>query len=79
MSLEKIFTMDTSGIKFGNGSTEEVGYEARKFGIKKALVLTDKNIEKLNVFQVVNDSLSKYGVKFSVFNAVSTGPTDEIW
>ena len=39
MAREKIFTMDTSGIKFGNGSTEEVGYEAKRLGLKKVLVL----------------------------------------
>ena len=47
MAKENIFTMDTSGIKFGNGCTEEVGYEAKRFGIKNALVITDKKIEKL--------------------------------
>jgi alcohol dehydrogenase class IV len=58
MTKENIFTMDTSGIKFGNGCTEEVGYEAKRFGIRKALVLTDNNIERLNgLFQVVKDSL----------------------
>ena len=76
MAKEQIFTMDTSGIKFGNGSTEEVGYEAKRFGIKKALVLTDKNIERLNVFQVVKESLAKHGVNFSVYNDVVTEPTD---
>jgi len=76
MSKENIFTMDTSGIKFGNGSTAEVGYEAKRFGIRNALILTDKNIENLNVFHVVKESLSKYGVKFSVFNSVKTEPTD---
>ena len=47
MTKENIFTMDTSGIKFGNGCTEEVGYEAKRFGIGKALIITDKKIEKL--------------------------------
>jgi len=76
MDKENIFTMDTSGIKFGNGCTEEVGYEAKRFGIKKALVITDKKIEKLGLFQIVKDSLGKYGVDFSVYNEVVTEPTD---
>ena len=76
MAKEKIFTMDTSGIKFGNGSTEEVGYEAKKLGLKKVLVLTDRNIENLNLFQIVQDSLVKYGVNFSIYNDVVTEPTD---
>ena len=76
MAREKIFTMDTSGIKFGNGSTEEVGYEAKRLGLKKVLVLTDRNIENLNLFQIVQDSLVKYGVNFSIYNDVVTEPTD---
>ena len=76
MTKENIFTMDTSGIKFGNGCTEEVGYEAKRFGIGKALVITDKKIEKLGLFQTVKDSLGRYGIKFSVYNDVVTEPTD---
>ena len=76
MTKENIFTMDTSGIKFGNGCTEEVGYEAKRFGIGKALVITDKKIEKLGLFQKVKDSLGRYGVEFSVYNDVVTEPTD---
>ena len=76
MDKENIFTMDTSGIKFGNGSTEEVGYEAKRFGIKKALVMTDRKIESLNLFDVVKESLGKYGINFSVYNEVVTEPTD---
>ena len=56
--------------------TEEVGYEAKRFGIGKALIITDKKIEKLNLFQAVKDSLGKYGVYFSVYNNVVTEPTD---
>ena len=48
MTKENIFTMDSSGIKLGNCCTEEVGYEAKRFGIRKALVITDKKIEKLS-------------------------------
>ena len=76
MTKENIFTMDTSGIKFGNGCTEEVGYEAKRFGIRKALVITDKKIEKLGLFQTVKESLGRYGVDFSVYNDVVTEPTD---
>lgn len=76
MTKENIFTMDTSGIKFGNGCTEEVGYEAKRFGIGKALVITDKKIEKLGLFQTVKDSLGRYGINFSVYNDVVTEPTD---
>ena len=75
MTKENIFTMDTSGIKFGNGCTEEVGYEAKRFGIGKALVITDKKIEKLGLFQTVKDSLGRYGINFSVYNDVVTEPT----
>ena len=35
MTKENIFTMDSSGIKLVNCCTEEVGYEAKRFGISK--------------------------------------------
>ena len=44
MNSENIFTIDTSSIKFGKGCTEEVGYEAKRFNIQNAMIVTDKVI-----------------------------------
>ena len=44
MSFETAFTMDTSSIKYGPGATKEVGYDMKKLGAKRILVVTDPNL-----------------------------------
>ena len=41
---ETRFTMDTSSIKFGPGATREVGDDLRRFGVRRALVVTDPRL-----------------------------------
>ena len=76
MSKENIFTIDTSSIKFGNSSTLETGYEAKRFGITNALVVTDKAISKLPFFEDAIKSLERSNIKYSIFDRVSVEPTD---
>ena len=42
---------------FGRGATEEVGYECRKLGIKKVLIITDQRVADLPVLQTILNSL----------------------
>jgi len=76
MNSENIFTIDTSSIKFGKGCTEEVGYEAKRFNIQNAMIVTDKVISELPLFEKALKALEKEKVKFSVFSKVSVEPTD---
>ena len=76
MGTENIFTIDTSSIKFGKGCTEELGFEAKRFEISKALIVTDKVVSKLPFFKKALKSLEKENVKYSIFDRVSVEPTD---
>ena len=53
LSGETVFAMENSSIKFGRGATEEVGYECRRLGIKKVLIITDKRVADLPVLQTI--------------------------
>ena len=41
MSFETAFTMDTSSIRYGPGVTSEVGYEMKRLGTNRVMVVTD--------------------------------------
>ena len=43
-ALETAFAMDAASIKFGFGVTAELGFEMRRLGVKKAMVLTDQSL-----------------------------------
>ena len=47
MNHETAFTMDTSSIKFGPGSTREVGHDLKRLGAQRVMVVTDAQVAKL--------------------------------
>ncbi len=63
-----------SVIVFGPGAAKEAGNHARGLG-KKALLVTDRNLEKFGLLKVVKDSLESSGVPFDVYDGVVTEPT----
>ena len=73
---ETIFAMENSSIKFGKGATEEVGYECDRLGINNVLIITDKTVAELPVFERVLKSLDKKNVHFTVYKNVKIEPTD---
>ena len=75
--LETAFTMDTSSIKFGPGSTREVGFEIARLGAKRVAVVTDPRMAQLQPVAVVLESLRTEGVDAVLFDEVEVEPTDE--
>jgi len=74
--VETVFSIDTSSVKFGTGTTAELGYEIDRLGCSNVLVVTDPNIARLPVTDRVIQSLHKSKVKFDVFPDVEIEPTD---
>ncbi len=75
--LETAFTMDTSSIKFGPGSTREVGFEINRLGAKRVAVVTDPRMAQLQPVATVLESLRAEGVDAVLFDEVEVEPTDE--
>ncbi|MEE9152418.1 MAG: iron-containing alcohol dehydrogenase, partial [Thermoplasmata archaeon] len=59
----------------GSGSSEKVGEEIRKLGLKKGLVVTDEVIIKLGLLESIKEVLSENKIKFTVYDKISTEPT----
>ena len=74
--LETAFTMDTSSIKFGPGSTREVGFETARLGAKRVALVTDPRMARLEPVAVVQESLRGAGVDFALFAEAEVEPTD---
>lgn len=77
MAYETTFTMDTSSIKYGEGSTREVGYDMKKLGAKRVIVVTDPKIAQLEPVAVVMSSLADADIDAVLFSGVRVEPTDE--
>jgi len=77
VDLESILALESSAIKFGEGATAELGYEVKKRGCRRVLLLTDKRLATLLPVEQAIDSLSSESIKVTVFNKVEVEPTDQ--
>ena len=75
--LDRICELAASNLRFGPGSTAEVGKDlAESFKAKRVVVFTDVNIEKLPPMKVLLESLERSNIEFSVYNQVRIEPND---
>jgi hydroxyacid-oxoacid transhydrogenase len=59
---ETAITIDTSSIKFGRGVTREAGYEMKRLGARKVMVVTDPALSKSLPVSTVLKSLDDDGI-----------------
>ena len=76
MDNEYAFEIATSNLRFGPGTTREVGMDLAEMGIKRVMVLTDPNLAKLRPVETVLESLAGQEITYSLFDQVRVEPTD---
>jgi alcohol dehydrogenase class IV len=59
----------------GSGSSEKVGEESNKMGVKKAFIVTDQVMVKLGVLEGTKKALEQNKVQFIIYDAVASEPT----
>jgi hydroxyacid-oxoacid transhydrogenase len=76
LPTETVMTWQAPPIKFGLGATREVGYELRRLGVTKALVVTDPHLASLGLPARVSAIIEKEGIETEVYDGVHVEPTD---
>ena len=76
MEYDYAFEMAVSNIRFGPGTTREVGMDLSELGLKRVMVVTDPNLSGMPPVETVLESLSLENVSYSVFDRVRIEPTD---
>lgn len=61
----------------GSGSSKQVGEECQKLGLKKALMVTDRNQVKLGIIDGVEESLRQSGLAYAIYDGVNMEPVIE--
>ncbi len=64
-------------IKFGFGVSKEVGYEAKRLGLKRVLLVVGKKLVESKLFEDVRQSLENEGVAVEINTRVRVEPEDE--
>mgnify|MGYP001353275573 FL=1 len=76
MATDTAFQMAASNVRFGQGTTAEIGMDLRDMGVKRTLVVMDPALADLPTGEVVRNALRTNHIGFDVFTEVSVEPTD---
>lgn len=73
---ETVFTLETTPMKFGPGATSEVGFELKRLGVRRPLIVTDPGVMKLGLPERVRDLLKADDISADIYDASHVEPTD---
>lgn len=59
----------------GSGSSEKVGEEIRKLGVKKGLIVTDEVLSKMGILEGIIKALTENKIQFAIYDKIATEPT----
>jgi hydroxyacid-oxoacid transhydrogenase len=76
MPHDTAFQMAASNIRFGPGTTREIGMDLADMGMKRTLLVIDPALRDRHPGQAVVESLRAEKVPFDVFDEISVEPTD---
>jgi alcohol dehydrogenase class IV len=73
---ESVFTYGAPALKFGAGSSDEIGHDLSSYGVRRVLVVTDAGVAATGHPQRVADQMAAFGIEARVFDGVHVEPTD---
>ncbi len=76
MKSETVFTYGAPGLKFGEGASDEIGYDLSQYDVTRVLVITDAGVAATGHPQRVADQMVRFGIEVAVFDGVHVEPTD---
>lgn len=74
--FDQICELASSNLRFGNGSTGEVGQDLSFMRCKKVLVVTDERVQNLPPMEIVKESLTRSQIEYEIFSNVRIEPND---
>jgi hydroxyacid-oxoacid transhydrogenase len=75
-SPESVFTYGAPQLKFGDGASDEIGYDLSRLGVHRVLVVTDAGVAATGLPQRVADQMARFDIEAEVFDGVHVEPTD---
>ena len=77
MEKEYAVELATSNIRYGPGTTREIGPELADQRLSRVMVVTDPHLAKLPMVDAVRESLEDQKISYSFFGRVRVEPTDQ--
>src|SRR5918997_2027118 len=74
---ERAFKLEATPITFGPGASEEAGWEMKRLGAKRVMILSDAGVVRAGVTAKVQERVEAEGIECEVFDRVHVEPTLE--
>lgn len=73
---ETVIALDSVPIRFGLGASQELGYELNRLGVRRTLLVADRNLRQFGLVEKVERIVRDAGVELDVYDDVHVEPTD---
>jgi hydroxyacid-oxoacid transhydrogenase len=72
---ETVFTLEATPIKFGPGAVADAGWELKRLGVGRALLVTDPGVAALGHPDRVREAIEAEGIEVVVYDRARVEPT----
>ncbi|MGI9047850.1 MAG: hydroxyacid-oxoacid transhydrogenase [Rubrobacteraceae bacterium] len=72
---ETIFTMEATPLKYGPGASEEAGWELKRMGVKRVMLISDPGVVKTNITGHIQELIEAEGIEVEVWDRSRVEPT----
>lgn len=72
---ETIFTMEATPVKFGRGSCAEAGWELKRLGVRRAMLVTDPGVAALGHPERIKQLIEREGIAVVLYDRARVEPT----
>lgn len=74
-NYETIFTMEATPLKYGPGASEEAGWELKRMGVKRVMLVSDPGVVKANITGRIQEQIAAEGIEVEVWDRSRVEPT----
>lgn len=74
---DTVFVINIPQVKFGLGATRDVGYEAKRLGMRNLLLVVGSKLKESRLLQQVKSNLEREGMTVNVTHHVRVEPEDQ--
>jgi alcohol dehydrogenase class IV len=74
---ETVFTLEATPIKFGPGAADDAGWELKRLGVTRVLLVTDPGVRALGHPDRIKELIEREGIEVVVYDRARVEPTVE--
>ena len=72
---ETIFTLEATPLKYGPGAAEEVGWEIKRMGVSRVMLVSDPGVVRAKITGRVRELIEAEGIEVEVWERARVEPT----